>query len=345
MFIERDLQELSNVSSHQFPDRSSKWLIRQREHLEALIRMLFKKIADALDFERSEQLNRSFISDELRSQESDMVFKVPFRTPMQEHQEVIIYLLIEHQSTVDRAMGLRLLSYMVQIWMEERRDWQEKKRPPEEWRLTPIIPIVFYTGESAWRAPLSLTELMDLPEVLTRFVPTFDTLLLDVKATPPDELTRTGQPLGWLLTVLQQERVEDPEVMRQVVLDALDGLQDLQARDAEQYRRAILYIFLLVLHRRSEGEQEDLLRILAQDRTQNTEVVTMTESIIESIERRSRERGEIQGRQAALLQLLQHRFPNVPEAVITRVEALHSLGELDVLFEKTLTAENLEDIE
>jgi len=63
MFIERDLRELSNVSSHQFPDRSAKWLIRQRVHLEALLRMVGGEIADAFDFEHVEQLNRSFISD------------------------------------------------------------------------------------------------------------------------------------------------------------------------------------------------------------------------------------------------------------------------------------------
>ena len=122
MFIERDLRELSNVSSHQFPDRSAKWLIRQREHLEALLRMVGGEIADALDFDRVEQVNRSFISDELRPQESDMVFRVPFRSPTQTCEEVIVYLLIEHQSRVDPSMGLRLLSYMVQIWMEERRE-------------------------------------------------------------------------------------------------------------------------------------------------------------------------------------------------------------------------------
>ena len=51
MLIERDLRELSNVSSHQFSDRSAKWLLRQREHLEALVRIVGGEIADALDFE------------------------------------------------------------------------------------------------------------------------------------------------------------------------------------------------------------------------------------------------------------------------------------------------------
>ena len=52
MFTEEDLRELSNVSSSHFPDRSAKWLIRQREHLQALLEMLAGEIADALDFGR-----------------------------------------------------------------------------------------------------------------------------------------------------------------------------------------------------------------------------------------------------------------------------------------------------
>ena len=132
MFIAQELRELSEISSSHFPDKSGKWLLRQREHLEALLRIVASEIVDAFDFGRIKQLNRSFISDELRTQESDMVFSVPFRSPTETRQEVIVYLLIEHQSTVDPSMGLRLLSYMVQIWMEERRQAQEKQQKAED---------------------------------------------------------------------------------------------------------------------------------------------------------------------------------------------------------------------
>ena len=152
---------------------------------QALLEMLAGEIADVLDFGRVERLHQSFISDELRTQESDMIFSVPFREPTGKCEEVIIYILIERQSSVDPSMELRLLSYMTQIWMEERRSWVDEKLPKSEWRLTPIVPVVFYTGTGAWRSPLSLRALMDLPEVLNRFVPTFDTLFLDVKATAP----------------------------------------------------------------------------------------------------------------------------------------------------------------
>ena len=349
MFIERDLRELSNVSSHQFPDRSAKWLIRQREHLEALLRMVGGEIADALDFDRVEQVNRSFISDELRPQESDMVFRVPFRSPTQTCEEVIVYLLIEHQSRVDPSMGLRLLSYMVQIWMEERREWQEEKRPQSEWRLTPILPIMFYTGKGEWKSPLSLIALMDLPEVLTRFIPTFDAAIPRCQSHSPWRTDTDRAPSGWLLTVLQQEHAEDPAAMRQALLDALTGLRDLQTEAPDQYTRAVLYLFLLILHRRPEAEQQDLFGILTQNRTQNMEIVDMAASIIEISEQRGLQQGikqgEIQGKQDALLKLLQHRFQSVPEAVMVRVRALRSPVELDMLFEKSLTAESLEELQ
>lgn len=344
MSIEESLRELSQVSSHQFPDSSAKWLLRQREHLKGLLEMLLGSLVNAFDFQHIEQLNRSFISDELRTQESDMIFRLPFRTP-QTRQAVIVYLLIEHQSTVDRSMQLRVLSYMVQIWMEERRQWLEANRPQAEWRVTPILPIVFYTGSGEWKVPLSLTGLMDIPEVLTRFVPTFDTLLLDVKATDPDALTQTGHPLGWILTVLRQERTEDPDALRQTLLEALAGLRDLRTHDVEAHQQAILYIFLLILHRRDADEHQDLLRILIQENTQNTEIVNMAESIIEISEKRGHQQGRQQGIQEGIQQgiqqgarqtsiestlaILNTRFPDAE--VDTLKPALEAIDDIDRL--------------
>ncbi len=60
-------------------------------------------------------------------------------------------------------------------------------------------------------------------------------------------------------TVLHQEHSDPPE-MRQALLDALAGLRDLHTQDRETYTRAILYLFLLILHRRKAGEHQDLLR-------------------------------------------------------------------------------------
>ena len=89
-------------------------------------------------------LNRSFISDELRTQESDMVFSVPFRLPGEPPQEVIVYILIEHQSSPEALMRLRLLIYMVRLWEEEYRLLASRMKGQQQG--SPILSIVFYTG-------------------------------------------------------------------------------------------------------------------------------------------------------------------------------------------------------
>ena len=57
------------------------------------------------------------------------------------------------------------------------------------------------------------------------------------------------------------------------------------------------------------------------------------------------EQGETRAKRIALLKLLQHRFQDVPETVITQIHAIRSPIHLDTLFEKVLNASSLEDIE
>ena len=47
------------------------------------------------------------------------------------------------------------------------------------------------------------------------------------------------------------------------------------------------------------------------------------------------EQGETRAKRIALLKLLQHRFQDVPEAVITQIHAIRSPVYLDTLFEKS----------
>ena len=59
-----------------------------------------------------------------------MVFRVPFQSGS-DTDELLIYILIEHQSTVDPTMGFRVLYYMTQIWDYQRREWESQSSPQE----------------------------------------------------------------------------------------------------------------------------------------------------------------------------------------------------------------------
>ena len=330
----------------QFADRSTRWLLEDKENVRGLLEIVAEHLVAHLDFSQIAQINRSFIPDNLREQESDLVYSVPFRSESKT-EELLIYILIEHQSTVDITMGFRVLFYMAQIWDFQRREWESNNVPKSQWRLRPIIPIVFYTGEQRWQTPLTLSAMMDLPDVLSEFIPKFGTLFLNVKDTDTIELTRSDHPFGWLLTVLQKEHA-DREEIRAALMEAVAHIDTLDEEKMQQWRRAIFYLYLLILHRRPSEEHGELKMIVhqqIQETSRREEGEVMAQTMAEYLIEQGEERGQTQAKREAVLKLLRLRFDTVPESVTSRITSIRSLSRLDALFEKAATVQTFDDID
>ncbi len=78
-------------------------------------------------------------------------------------KQVFIYLLLEHQSTVDVWMPLYLPGYIVKIWELYR------KQNPEAEKLPGIVPAVFYHGREKWDVSVYFRDLIDTPRTDSRF--------------------------------------------------------------------------------------------------------------------------------------------------------------------------------
>ena len=63
----------------EFADRGTKWLLDLPENLRGLLRLAAENLAERLDFERAERINRTFIPEDLQKQEADVVYRVPYR--------------------------------------------------------------------------------------------------------------------------------------------------------------------------------------------------------------------------------------------------------------------------
>ncbi len=67
-----------------------------------------------IDFNGMRTEPTDFITRDFRHVESDLVLRAPARKSVARGlREIFIYLLIEHQSTRDRLMSMRLLDYLV----------------------------------------------------------------------------------------------------------------------------------------------------------------------------------------------------------------------------------------
>lgn len=339
MEIQTEIRDTSEATILHFSDRGAQLVFRHSENVRGLVEILAPELAAGIDFNRLTRSNRDFLSDTLRQQVADLVYSVPFQSGS-ETEEILIYILLEHQSTVDDLMGFRVLFYMTQIWDEQRRQWEAENVPKSKRRFRAVLPIVFYTGNQRWNAPLSLAELMALPAELDRFVPAFETLFLSVKEASVSELTKTGHPLGWVLTVLQKERADEP-VLRETLQTAVSHFTDL---DAAHHRVLLRYLVLLILHRRPEKEHKGLINLVDRHAPE-MEVETMAQSMAEVLLERGIEQGETRAKRDAVLNLLRIRFDSVPESITNEIAAIQSVSRLDLLFEKAVIAETLDEIQ
>ena len=345
---ETDVSRIIDFPIHHFPDRSARWLLEDKENVRGLIEILADRIAAEIDFTRLTQLNRSFVSETLREQESDLIFSVPFHGGP-EDEELMIYILIEHQSTVDVAMGFRMLFYMTQLWDSQRREWESADIPKGQWRLRPILPIVLYTGSQRWNTTLSLTNIMQIPDALARFVPTFDLLFLSVKDVAASDLTRTDHPLGWLLTVLQQEHAQTAAIS-DALQEAMRHLSELGGERSEALRRAVVYLLLLILHRRPVEEHTALISIL-NEHAKEMEVNTMAETITGTLLERGIQQGIEQGIEKgakestieSILLVLDTRFEaNTTQTLRPSLEAIDDVQRLKSLLRKAAQTQSLQ---
>ena len=93
-------------------DRAYKMLFGHERLIEDLLRgFLPEEVLDALDFDSLERVKTEFLAKDTsgkpRERRSDAVWKIRLR----DGGQVLVYLMLEFQSTIDRWMALRVLTY------------------------------------------------------------------------------------------------------------------------------------------------------------------------------------------------------------------------------------------
>lgn len=322
-------------------------MLSRPENLRGLLQILAPDLAAAVDTSRAQAVPTTFIPDDLRKQESDVIHLVPYRDPVSgKVREIWIYILIEHQSRPDPTMGLRLLLYIAELWETQRREYLRQKTPVSRWRLHPIVPIVFYTGWRRWQPDLSVAALMDLPQPLREFTPRFRALYLPLKQTPSERLTARGHPLGWVLKVMRAEDAAAAE-MTSELQEAVAGLEGVSQKDRAAWAEAIYFLWLLIHHRRSAEEHERLEQVILNSiraRRRRAEVSRMFKTMIDLWREEGAAQGMVKAKQEDVLHLLRLKFGKLPPAFVKRVKAVHSVEQLDALFEQSWEAHSLKDI-
>ncbi|MFC6551311.1 Rpn family recombination-promoting nuclease/putative transposase [Cohnella cellulosilytica] len=136
-------------SIHQRHDTSYRFLLSSKKLFVELLRSFIDRgWVQAVDEEHVQEIPHSFVLQDFKRQEADVVYRVNLNG-----QDVVFYLLLEMQSSIDYRMPYRLLLYQVEIWRYLLQNEEGSPANRKTFQLPPIIPIVLYNGKKVRTVP------------------------------------------------------------------------------------------------------------------------------------------------------------------------------------------------
>lgn len=242
-------------------DHSYKLLFSHPEMVIDLLQGFVKEpwIAQC-DFSTLEKVSGSYISDDLRDREDDLIWRMRWGDDW-----LYVYLLLEFQSTIDHFMAVRILGYLALLYQDLIRTEQLGTQD----KLPPVLPLVLYNGERRWQAPTHLEPLIHpAPMGLEAYRPQLSYLLLDEGRLALDDLTQTRNLVTALFQLENSRTEQDIQIVLAYLIDWLQLPQQTSLR-----RAFTVWLNRVILPAKTPGEHFPVLNDLQEVQTMLAERV------------------------------------------------------------------------
>ncbi len=173
------------------------------------------ELLEKIDFSTLELQKETFIDEAYKSHAADVVYQVRLG-----QAPAYLYVLCEHQSEVDKIMAFRLLVYTVRIMELHEKRYSDQPLPL-------VYPIVVYTGENPWDAPLDFFELFGEQQASAREVWLKPYPLIDVQRLD-NAVLRKQLWSGLMQFVLKFRYIQELATAYQIVFPWLSEIEQHQ---------------------------------------------------------------------------------------------------------------------
>lgn len=185
---------------HQYKDKGYKMILDDKTEAVQFINKVLKieNTEYEIQKEEIEKYSSSFITQNFKSKESDLVYKKNGED---------IFFLIEQQSQIDYSMAYRILNYCLEII---RNTVDKEKLKNKSYKMPIVYPIVLYTGKRKWNAQKYFEECqMRLRGVERTTFASYN--LVDINCLTQEELWEQNNFLSKMLLLEKVEKEEEIE--------------------------------------------------------------------------------------------------------------------------------------
>ena len=225
-----------------------------------------------------EKYEKEFRTSEFSNVEADVVYKIKNKN---------VFILIEHQSSVDYKMSYRIMCYKYAI-IESVID--KKRLKEKSYRIPMVIPIVLYTGKRKWQKLL----INDIEEKVEGYAENWlEYTLIDVNKFSKEQLLADNLIITKAMLI---EKSKNKEELYRNIEEVINIQKEKKAFDNLQLEKLITYEL-------SETEDKNIMHEFIEkirDIEVSEEIMTNASRIINREIRKERKAGLEQGIQQGI---------------------------------------------
>ena len=167
------------------------------------------QLTNHLQLATLQPLSTSYVSEELTSKFSDLVWRVQTT-----RGSIQICLLLEHKSYRDPHVVFQVLSYLAEGYLNQVKNQKSVEL---------IIPMVYYHGKKKWKLALISDLFPNLPPEFQRYIPAYDLIFHDLQKIPQTQIEQLQHGMLKAAMLIQRDYT-DPKRLKDNINQILTSL-------------------------------------------------------------------------------------------------------------------------
>ena len=311
-----------------------------------LKQVLPKKIVEQIDLDTLTIERRHQISELFRGTIPDFVYRVPIRG---RDTFVDFFIVLEHKSADSFWTILQVWFYVVVICQREYNKAKEEGRLNANYRLPPVIAIIFHSGETRFKGFLEVNDTIAMIDGYEEYAPRMKAILYDLNMTGYDEIASDENVPELLFSLTIMKAVFDKNVF-QKTKEAIAEYKKYTTNPLKirLMRTVAVYIYQNAKALRKLGES-DLFLNMYKNEIGEQNMSTMVEYWLEKGEAKGEAKGKAEGKAEGkadtIVLQLNSKFGFIPEELENRINQITDIDRLNQLAKSILSCQSLEEFE
>jgi len=158
------------------------------------------------------------------SKDSDTVKRINLKgkTPL------FVIAILEHESQVNYRASFKMLQYIALVLNEYEKDANKANKnasSAKDFKYPPVLPIVFYDGESEWTAATNFVDRTELGDLFYKYIPKFEYELVDLNKYDEQAIAGFGNALSLIMLIDKIRTSEGISILNKLPSDYIESLR------------------------------------------------------------------------------------------------------------------------